>query len=69
MNSTDAPRSAYPGLAHEGAVPWLYLADRKGLSTGGVDTVYRLETAGGKAPAMCKGLPPSFEVPYAAQCK
>jgi hypothetical protein len=69
INSTDAPKSAYPGLACEGAVPWLYLADRKELSTGGIDTVYRLETAGGKAPATCKGLTRSFEVQYAAQCK
>jgi hypothetical protein len=69
INSTEAPKSAHPGLACEGAVPWLYLADRKELSTGGIDTVYRLETAGGKAPATCKGLKRSFEVQYAAQCK
>jgi hypothetical protein len=69
IESVNAPESAFPGLAHEGAVPWLYLADREQLSTGGIDTVYRLETAGGKAPATCKGQKRSFEVPYAAQCE
>jgi hypothetical protein len=69
IESVNAPESAYSGLAGEGAVPWLYLTDREGLSTGGIDTVYRLETAGGKAPATCRGQERSFEIQYAAQCE
>jgi hypothetical protein len=69
LNETAAPTSACPGLTNEGAVKWLLLGDTKGLSHGGIDTVYRLETAGGAAPATCKGQPASFEVKYAAQCK
>jgi hypothetical protein len=66
---TDAPRSAFPGLQQEGAIPWLHLTDTTGVSSGGVDTVYRLETAGGKGPMDCKDRGPSFEVHYAAQCE
>ncbi|KAJ6191701.1 hypothetical protein J3E72DRAFT_380154 [Bipolaris maydis] len=66
VEETDAPRSAYPGLQQEGAVPWLHLTNA-GSSVGGVDTVYRLETAGGKGPVDCQGLQGSFEVNYAAQ--
>jgi len=69
LNDTPAPANACPGLTGEGAVKWLYLKDTKGLSQGGIDTVYRLETAGGSAPATCKGMPATFEVKYAAQCK
>lgn len=69
LNQTDAPKYACPGLASEGAVPWLYLKDNVGISKGGIDTVYRLETAGGSAPASCKGSAPAFQVAYAAQCK
>ncbi|KAH7082529.1 hypothetical protein BKA63DRAFT_395547, partial [Paraphoma chrysanthemicola] len=67
LNDTAAPASACPGLQGEGTVKWLYLKDTKGLSQGGIDTVYRLETAGGMAPATCKGKPASFEVKYTAQ--
>jgi hypothetical protein len=67
-DETDAPKHAYPGLQHEGAVPWLYLTDT-GFSVGGIDTVYRLETAGGKGPASCQGQAARFEVKYAAQCE
>jgi hypothetical protein len=69
LNDTAAPASACPGLSNEGSVKWLYLKDTKGLSKGGIDTVYRIETAGGSPPATCKGQPASFEVKYAAQCK
>ena len=69
LNDTAAPASACPGLKGEGTIRWLYLKDTKGISQGGIDTVYRLETAGGMAPATCKGQPASFEVKYAAQCK
>lgn len=63
----DAPKTACQGTTGEGAVPWLYLIDDSNLSQGGVNTVYRLETAGGKAPATCQGQKKTFEVPYAAQ--
>jgi hypothetical protein len=69
LKETAAPANAYPGLGGEGAIKWLYLKDTKGGSKGGIDTVYRLETAGGMAPATCKGQKSSFEVRYAAQCK
>jgi hypothetical protein len=69
LAETPAPEGACPGLTGEGAVKWLYLKDTKGLSIGGIDTVYRLETAGGSAPATCKDMPATFEVKYAAQCK
>lgn len=62
----DAPKSSCPGTKNEGAVPWLQLIDGGG-SQGGVDMVYRLETAGGSAPALCQGQKASVEVPYVAQ--
>ncbi|KAH8712077.1 hypothetical protein GQ44DRAFT_625756 [Phaeosphaeriaceae sp. PMI808] len=69
LNDTAAPASSCPGLSKEGTVRWLYLRDTKGISQGGIDTVYRLETAGGMAPATCEGKPSNFEVRYTAQCK
>jgi hypothetical protein len=69
LNDTAAPPTAYPGLQGEGAVKWLYLKDTKGISKGGIDTVYRLETAGGMAPSTCEKQKSTFEVKYAAQCK
>lgn len=69
LNETDAPKSACPGNNGLPAIKWLYLKDTKGASQGGVDTVYRVETAGGNKPATCKGMKKSWEVKYAAQCK
>lgn len=69
LGDTVAPATACPGLSGEGAVKWLYLRDTKGISQGGIDTVYRLETAGGAPPATCQDQPASFEVRYATQCK
>lgn len=68
LAETDAPKTSCPGSAAEGAIKWLLLKDTKGLSQGGIDTVYRLETAGGNKPATCKGQKAAFEVKYAAQC-
>lgn len=64
----DAPKSACPGTKNEGAIKWLYLLDN-GSSQGGINTVYRLETAGGNKPKTCEGMAgkTNFEVPYAAQ--
>jgi Protein of unknown function (DUF3455) len=63
-----APADACPGSTGEGAVPWLYLTDGGyGSTFGGVKDVYRVETAGGSAPATCVNSPASFQVPYAAE--
>ena len=62
-----APKSACPGVKGEGAIKWLRLVDEANLSKGGINTVYRLETAGGSAPATCEGQRKTFEVLYAAQ--
>ncbi|KAH6621940.1 hypothetical protein C7974DRAFT_456725, partial [Boeremia exigua] len=67
---TDAPAASCPGTKGEGAIKWLLLKDAKGLSRGGIDTVYRIETAGGNKPATCTGKGgKAFEVAYSAQCK
>jgi hypothetical protein len=63
----DAPKWACGGLTGEGAVKWLQLTDTQKLSQGGVNTVYRMETAGGNPPATCQGKAKTFEVKYAAQ--
>lgn len=49
-------------------IKWLLLKD-SGLSSGGIDTVYRVETAGGNKPQTCEGQKTGFEVDYVAQCK
>ncbi|KAI1133846.1 hypothetical protein F5Y05DRAFT_276926 [Hypoxylon sp. FL0543] len=65
-NQTAAPDNAPKGQQGEKAVPWLRLKTRVG-STGDLQEVYRVETAGGSAPASCHGMPAAFEVQYAAQ--
>ena len=65
-NSAPAPEAAAKGQQGEKAVPWLKLVTRPG-ATGGLQEVYRVETAGGSAPETCKGMPAAFEVQYAAQ--
>jgi hypothetical protein len=65
-NSSPAPTSATKGYRGESAVPWLKLLARAG-ATGDLAEVYRLQTAGGNAPATCAGQPASFTVQYAAQ--
>ncbi|KAJ9142787.1 malate dehydrogenase [Pleurostoma richardsiae] len=64
--SVAAPADAPKGQQGEAAVPWLKLLTKDG-ATGNLQEVYRLETAGGSAPATCNGQPASFEVQYAAQ--
>ncbi|KAF2133686.1 hypothetical protein P153DRAFT_352955 [Dothidotthia symphoricarpi CBS 119687] len=64
---TDPPKSACPGNQGEGAIKWLLLTDTVGISQGGINTVYRVETAGGNKSATCKGKKATFEVAYAAQ--
>ncbi|EDU44867.1 repeatdomain containing protein [Pyrenophora tritici-repentis] len=67
LGATDAPANACRGKNGLPAVPWLYLQHQAGITQGGINTVYRVETAGGNKPATCKGMPPSWEVKYAAQ--
>jgi hypothetical protein len=67
-NSVPAPAGASVGQGGvgAGAVPWLKLVTRLG-ATGGLEEVYRINTAGGSAPATCAGMPATFEVQYAAE--
>lgn len=65
-NSATADSDAPEDRQGELAVPWLKLLARPG-ATGGLQEIYRVETAGGSAPATCSGMPSSFEVDYAAQ--
>jgi len=44
--------TACPNADGKGAVDWLMLVDN-GASLGGLKAVYRVETAGGKAPGSC----------------
>ncbi|KAI4948956.1 hypothetical protein J4E91_005418 [Alternaria rosae] len=62
-----APANACPGKNGLPAVDWLYLQHVTGITQGGINTVYRVETAGGNKPATCKGMPATWEVKYAAQ--
>lgn len=49
------------------AVPWLKLAYNGLGEVGDVQEIYRLNTAGGTAPANCLGMPSNFEVQYSAE--
>lgn len=60
-----APAPAPTGQAGEAAVPWLRLTTTEG-ATGDMREVFRVTTAGGSAPPTCRGMPPAFEVQYAA---
>jgi hypothetical protein len=66
LNATNAPADATKGSDGSAAVPWLKLATRTG-ATGDLQEIYRVQTAGGSAPATCAGMPASFEVQYSAQ--
>ncbi|KAI0454516.1 hypothetical protein F5B21DRAFT_474942 [Xylaria acuta] len=66
LNSSNAPADAPKGRGGEAAVGWLRLG-ANGDATGNLHQVYRVETAGGSAPATCQGMPASFEVQYAAE--
>jgi hypothetical protein len=66
-DSVDAPADSPKGVDGQeyGAVPWLRLKAIPG-SQGDTKTVYRLNTAGGKAPPTCAGMNGTITVPYAA---
>ncbi|KAH6654999.1 hypothetical protein BKA67DRAFT_656965 [Truncatella angustata] len=66
LNATNAPSDAAKGPDGAAAVPWLKLSTRNG-ATGDLQEVYRVETAGGSAPATCAGKTATFEVQYSAQ--
>jgi len=67
-NSVPAPADASVGQNNVGvgAVTWSKLITRTG-ATGNLEEVYRVNTAGGNAPATCAGMPATFEVQYAAE--
>jgi hypothetical protein len=67
-NSVAAPAGEPTGQDDEGfgAVTWLKLLTRAG-ATGNLKEVYRVNTAGGKPPTTCAGMPTTFEVEYAAE--
>ncbi|KFY29964.1 hypothetical protein V494_08358 [Pseudogymnoascus sp. VKM F-4513 (FW-928)] len=66
--SAPAPATAIKGQHNkgDGAVAWLKLTAVDG-ATGDLESVYRLNTAGGNPPATCQGMPATFEVEYAAE--
>ena len=64
-HATNAPLNAAAGLGGEAAVPWLKLTTLNG-ATEGIKNVFRTSTAGGSAPATCKGQKSSFQVQYSA---
>lgn len=64
--SAEAPDTAYKGSNGLGAVDWLYLIDNgSGRTTDALQSVYRVETAGGVAPSSCAD--GQMQVPYAAE--
>ncbi|KAL7272353.1 hypothetical protein RUND412_004844 [Rhizina undulata] len=75
LESAAAPDGASKGVVGQdyGAVDWLRLGknyDVKTYSTGEVawgKYVYRVVTAGGKAPTTCEGREKEFEIQYAAE--
>lgn len=64
-NSVPAPATAAKGPSGSNAVPWLKLLAKDG-ATGGIKEVYRLDTAGGSAPATCQGQAANIVVQYSA---
>ena len=77
LENVPAPSYADAGLPPDafGAVDWLKLGSKEGVYTAdgddfkskGYKLVYRVETAGGKAPPTCQDRPAQFTIPYAAQ--
>ena len=61
-----APANATLGPNGSKAVDWLQLSNKAGSNTTGISEVYRVETAGGSAPASCNTTG-DVVVQYAAQ--
>lgn len=69
-SSVPAPADAMKGQGNGGlgAVPWLKLLVRDSVEAkGGLEEVYRVNTAGGTAPATCAGQAGAFQIEYAAE--
>jgi hypothetical protein len=67
IDSIPAPSSASKGPAGTGAIAWLDLSVAPNpLNRGGLNQVYRVETAGGSAPATCASTR-VISVQYAAE--
>ncbi|EZF77357.1 hypothetical protein H105_01372 [Trichophyton soudanense CBS 452.61] len=68
VDSKDAPPNAMKGVKdeQEGAVSWLMLESTPS-SKGQAKRVYRVNTAGGKAPPTCVGLPEQIQIQYSAE--
>jgi len=66
--SVPAPASASKGVEPEanGAVDWLYLLDNGAGVSHELQSVYRVQTAGGVPPKTCSGNE-QIEIPYAAE--
>jgi hypothetical protein len=65
--SVPAPPNAAKGQDGSAAVPWLQLQDNGAGLSHGISEAYRVETAGGSAPASCASMPAAFQVQYSAQ--
>lgn len=66
MASAAAPSDACVGRDGGAAVPWLMLQDDGSGRSEGLGQVFRVETAGGAAPATCEGVGGEVERDYAA---
>ncbi|EME46398.1 hypothetical protein DOTSEDRAFT_42920 [Dothistroma septosporum NZE10] len=67
VGAVQAPQEAYKGGNGLGAVAWLYLVDNGSGRTHGLESVYRVHTAGGVAPSSCSNPGSQLQVPYAAE--
>ncbi|KAF2726372.1 hypothetical protein K431DRAFT_299450 [Polychaeton citri CBS 116435] len=67
VSQVDPPSDALAGQQGkgDGAVKWLQLDTID--SSGMLQQVYRVNTAGGNPPKTCQGMPSAFEVQYAAE--
>jgi hypothetical protein len=68
VNETEVSTCPYLGHQTDTNIKWILLKDTQGISQGGINTVYRIETAGGNKPHTCRGQKPDFTVDYVAQC-
>jgi hypothetical protein len=68
INGTQAQTIFGLPIPETNPVPWLYLtAKNGGIGSKGLNSVYRVETAGGEPPATCADITGStFEVQYSA---
>lgn len=67
-NTVTAPAGSPLGQGGvgNGSVAWLKLLTHTG-TTGNLQEIYRVNTAGGSPPTTCAGMPAAFEVQYASQ--